>query len=52
MTNTKNWEAIYEAILNDIVTVVEVGGSPANQIEKITSMLVNNDFMEKPPLWG
>lgn len=50
--NSTNWEKVYESILVDIVAVVECGGMPANQIEKITKILVDNDFMEKPALWG
>jgi hypothetical protein len=46
--NDKNWEEIYEAILKDIVDVVE--GTSSEKIECITQILVSNDFMEKVDL--
>jgi len=49
--NNKNWEEIYEAILKDIVYVVEGHRSDDEKLEFITSILVGNDFMEKPHLF-
>lgn len=45
-----NWEQVYEAILKDIVDVVE--GTSFEKIERITEILVGNDFMEKPSLYS
>ena len=46
--NNKNWEEIYEAILKDIVNVVEDSSKGADRkIDRITEILVSNDFMEK-----
>lgn len=51
--NTRNWEEIYEAILRDIVLVVEDSSKGADRkIDQITEMLVGNDFMEQPLLYG
>jgi len=47
--NNKNWEEIYEAILKDVVTIVEDSSKGADRkIDQITELLVSNDFMEKP----
>ena len=43
----KDWEAIYEAILKDIVDVVETTSPDDQKLERITSILTGNDFMEK-----
>ena len=48
----KNWEDIYEAVLKDIVSVLEGNRDDYEKIEFITSILVGNDFMEKPQLYG
>jgi hypothetical protein len=48
--NDINWEEIYESILKDIVEVVE--STSFEKIERITEILVGNDFMEKPPLYS
>jgi len=46
--NNKNWEEIYEAILKDVVVVVEDSSKGADRkIDRITEILVSNDFMEK-----
>jgi hypothetical protein len=50
--NDKNWEEIYEAILKDIVYVIEGNREDYEKVEFITSILVSNDFMEKPPLYS
>jgi hypothetical protein len=48
-----NWEEIYEAILKDIVVIVEDSSKGADtKIDHITEMLVGNDFMEKPSLYS
>ena len=52
MTTDKNWEEIYEAILKDIVDVVEGTLFRDEKLERITEILVGNDFMEKPQLYG
>ena len=47
--NNKNWEEIYEAILKDVVAVVEDSSKGADRkIDRITKILVSNDFMEDP----
>lgn len=52
MPNNKNWEEIYELILKDIVVVVEDSSKGADRkIDRITEILVGNDFMEKPSLY-
>jgi hypothetical protein len=48
--NDRNWEEIYEAILKDIVYVIEGNRADYEKVEFITSILVSNDFMEKPAL--
>jgi len=48
----RNWEEIYEAILKDIVYVIEGNRADYEKVEFITSILVGNDFMEKPPLYS
>lgn len=50
--NDKNWEAIYESILKDIVDVVEGTSFQDEKLERITEILVSNDFMEKPSLYS
>lgn len=51
--NDRNWEEIYEAILKDVVVVVEDSSKGADRkIDRITEILVSNDFMEKPPLYS
>jgi hypothetical protein len=50
--NDKNWEEIYEAILKDIVYIIEGNRADYEKVEFITSVLVGNDFMEKPQLYG
>jgi hypothetical protein len=50
--NDVNWEGVYEAILLDIAHVIEGTGMPDEKLETITSILVGNDFMEKPPLYS
>jgi len=50
--NDKNWEEIYESILKDIVYVIEGNRADYEKVEFITSILVDNDFMEKPQLYG
>jgi hypothetical protein len=50
--NDRNWEEIYEAILKDIVYVIEGNRADYEKVEFITSILVSNDFMEKPPLYS
>jgi hypothetical protein len=50
--NDRNWEEIYEAILKDIVYVMETNRDDYEKVERITSILVSNDFMEKPPLYS
>ena len=52
MPTDKNWEEIYEAILKDIVDVVEGTLFEDEKLERITKILVGNDFMEKPQLYG
>jgi hypothetical protein len=50
--NNKNWEEIYEAILKDVVVVVEDSSKGADRkIDRITEILVSNDFMEQPSLY-
>ena len=50
--NNKNWEEIYEAILKDVVVVVEDSSMGADRkIDRITEILVSNDFMEQPSLY-
>lgn len=49
--NNKNWEEIYESILKDIVTIVEGNRADYEKVEFITSLLVSNDFMEKPEVY-
>jgi len=51
MTNDINWEEVYEAILKDIVNVVEGTLFEDEKLERITEILAGNDFMEKPPLY-
>jgi hypothetical protein len=47
-----NWEEIYEAILKDIVVIVEDSSKGADRkIDRITELLVSNDFMEKPEVY-
>ena len=50
--NDKDWQEIYEAILKDIVYVIEGNRADYEKVEFITSILVGNDFMEKPPLYS
>jgi hypothetical protein len=50
--NDKNREEIYEAILKDIVYIIEGNRADYEKVEFITSVLVGNDFMEKPQLYG
>lgn len=51
--NNKNWEEIYEAILKDIVVVVEDSSKGADRkIDRITEILVGNDFMETPSYYS
>jgi len=52
MTTDRNWEEIYEAILKDIVDVVEGTLFQDEKLDRITEILVGNDFMEKPQLYG
>lgn len=49
--NNKNWEEIYESILKDIVAIVEGNRADYEKVEFITSLLVSNDFMEKPEVY-
>jgi hypothetical protein len=50
--NNKDWEKIYEAILKDVVVVVEDSSKGADRkIDLITEILVSNDFMEQPSLY-
>lgn len=49
--NEKNWEEIYESILKDIVDVVESTRFHDEKLDRITEILVGNDFMEKPALY-
>jgi len=50
--NERNWEQIYEAILKDIVNIVEDSSKGADRkIDQITELLVSNDFMEQPSLY-
>lgn len=45
--NNKNWEEIYESILKDVASVVEDSSKGADRkIDRITEILVSNDFME------
>jgi len=44
MTNTVNWENVYEAILLDIVEIVNDRNADWSKIEKIKSLLKSNDF--------
>ena len=45
--NNVNWEGVYEAILLDIASVVEDSSKGADRkIDRITEILVSNDFME------
>jgi hypothetical protein len=47
--NNLNWEEIYEAILKDIVVVVEDSSKGADRkVDRIIEILVGNDFMEQP----
>lgn len=46
--NNKNWEEIYESILKDITNVVEGSLFNDEKVERVTKILVGNDFMEKP----
>jgi hypothetical protein len=49
MANDKDWEKIYEAILKDVADVVEDSSKGADRkIDRITEILVSNDFMELP----
>ena len=50
--NDVNWEGVYEAILLDITHVIESVGMPDDKVQRITELLVGNDFMEKPPLYS
>ena len=50
--NDRDWEAIYKSILEDIVKVIEDAKADDEKVERITAMLVGNDFMEKPLLYG
>jgi aspartyl aminopeptidase len=50
--NDKDWQEIYEAILKDIVYVMEGNREDYEKVERVTSILVSNDFMEKPPLYS
>jgi hypothetical protein len=51
--NNKNWEEIYEAILKDIVVIVEDSSKGADRkIDRITELLVSNDFMESPSYYS
>lgn len=50
--NDKNWEEIYESILKDIVEVVEGNSFQDEKLNRITEILVGNDFMEKPSLYS
>ena len=50
--NDKDWQEIYEAILKDIVYVIEGNRADYEKVEFITSILVSNDFIEKPPLYS
>jgi hypothetical protein len=50
--NDVNWEGVYEAILLDIAHVIEGAGMPDDKTQRITEILVGNDFMEKPPLYS
>jgi hypothetical protein len=50
MTNEKNWEEIYESILKDITNVVEGDFFNYDKLERVTQILISNDFMEKPDL--
>lgn len=48
----RNWEEIYEAILKDVVSIVEDSSKGADRkIDQITDVLVSNDFMERPSLY-
>jgi hypothetical protein len=49
--NNKNWEEIYESILKDIVGVIEGNLFQDEKLERVTEILVANDFMEKPQLY-
>ena len=51
--NNKNWEEIYEAILKDIVVIVEDSSKGADRkIDRITELLASNDFMEFPSYYS
>jgi hypothetical protein len=50
--NDINWEEVYEAILKDIVGVIEGALFRDEKLDRITEILVANDFMEKPQLYG
>ncbi len=53
MANNKDWEAIYEAILKDVVSIVEDSSKGADRkIDQITDLLARNDFMERPSLYS
>ena len=47
-----NWEGVYEAILLDITHVVESTNMPDEKLQRVTEILVGNDFMERPPIYG
>ena len=49
--NDVNWEGVYEAILLDITHVIEDTSMPDEKLERITQILVGNDFMEQPSLY-
>jgi hypothetical protein len=51
MSNDIDWEKVYESILKDIVNVLESSTLDYAKLERITEMLVGNDFMEKPSLY-
>lgn len=44
MTNTINWENVYEAILLDIVEITQGSQPDYAKLEKIQSLLKSNDF--------
>ena len=50
--NDVNWEGVYEAILLYIAHVIEDTNMPDEKMQRITEILVGNDFMEKPSLYS
>jgi hypothetical protein len=54
ITKTRDiyWEEIYKEIIEDIAEVIEGSSFDDERIKRITEILVGNEFMEKPTLYG